>query len=164
MKKMILFVFGFAILTSVLTSTGQAASPTFVFGSQNPPLTEAQVTAAKKAAIPVGVLYAQNGIPEHRLRRLQGLHLTIFDPRSTEAIADLKVIEIARKNGISRVAVRGIVNGVTESGQIKWAVNSFRVLMDISPEGEIIGTPELNHFNNLLTSDNGRFLAHPVQQ
>lgn len=162
MKKLVTIVMAGIFLASIFASIfaraeSQGPKETIVIGSMNPPLLPAQMEAAKKAAFPVAELYAQDGIVEFRRRGYEGWALTTRDPRMREDKLDYQVIEIGRKNGISRIAVRGLVNGLSKDGTIKWGVSSFRVLMDVGPDGRVVNGPELNHGSNLLTTDHGRW-------
>lgn len=131
---------------------------TFVIGDNNPPLAAVQIEAAKRVAFPVAEKHAQNGLPSWRTHKYEGWTLTVLDPRAPEKkIMDFKTQEIARKNGISRISVTGLVNGLSPDGKVKWGVGSFRVLVDVAPDGRIVNGPELRPFDNLLNSDQDRY-------
>lgn len=159
MKNAITILMALIFLASMFASVfSKAAEPkeSFVMGDMNPPMNELQIETARLAALPIAEAYAQTGIPEFRLRDVQGWKLTTLDPRKTDHKSDFQVIQIGRKNGVIRTAVRGPVYAVAADGTVK-GVSSFRVLMDVSPDAKLVGQAEVNLFSNLLTSDNGRW-------
>lgn len=142
--------FKFVTLIMVLISSVAGASTDFALGPG--PLTPAQIQTALTAARPVAEVASQN-MPFYRKRHVEGWTLTIDNPQKPLAEPEWQVIRIFVRRGVTRVAVRGLVNAVSPEGHIRWAASSFRILMDLSPEGELIGAAESNLFNNQLSHD-----------
>lgn len=147
------------LFLSLFSLAASAERPVvYVPGTGQPPPHPEQVVAAIAAAVPVAEAHAPSLLNHIRLRDFPTSWITTRDPRlAPGAIPAYRVIEIGRKDGISRVAVRGAYVLHLKDGGLKYDHLTFRVLMDVAPDGRIVGTPEINDFNNLLSTDNGRY-------
>lgn len=144
------------IMVLIASTAGSAAHARTDFEIGPGPLSDSQIQTALAAARPLAEVSSQT-MPFYRRRGLEGWTLTIDNPEKPQAAPEWQVIRIYRIRHVTRVAVRGIVNAVSPQGQIRWAVSSFRILMDLSPNGELIGQAESNLFSNQLSTD-----THPL--